>query len=98
MIAFEAGGAEKELASVGYLEQVKPNTWVKRTLERGTPRHATMDAADYDGDGDIDIAIGNFTFGNLTAPWVEIWENLTIDTAPVRRPAASPATPRGPAR
>jgi hypothetical protein len=99
MIAFEAGGAERQLTSVGYLEQVKPGTWAKRTLERGTPRHATLDAADYDGDGDVDIALGNFTFGSLTAPWIEVWENLTIDKAPVRRPAAAPpATPRGRAR
>jgi hypothetical protein len=87
MVAFDAGGAEKELASIGWLEQVGPATYVKRTLEMGRPRHPTIDAADYDRDGDIDIVVGNFAVAERQAPWIEVWENVTIDgsAAPARR-------------
>jgi hypothetical protein len=30
------------------------------TLEVGSPRHATLDVADFDEDGDLDIVVGNF--------------------------------------
>ncbi len=92
MIAFDAGGAEKRLASIGWLEHVGPGKYVKRTLEAGLPRHATIDAGDYDGDGDLDFAVGNFTFGNTPTPWIEVWENLTVDNRP--RDSADPNSRR----
>ena len=38
---------------------MKPNTF--RTCISG--RWLTMDAGDVDGDGDIDLALGNYTYG-----------------------------------
>lgn len=67
----------KNLPSIVWLEQTSPGRFVRHTLERGSPRHATLDAADYDKDGDIDLLIGNMV-GSAAAPaWVELWENLT---------------------
>ncbi len=77
MIAFEGGAAVRDVASIAFLEKAGPGKYIRRTLEKGLHRHATIDAADYDGDGDIDLVVGNMS--RTMAPWVEVWENLTID-------------------
>jgi len=65
------------LPSVVWLEQTRPGEFVKHTLEVGIPFHAAVDAADYDGDGDIDLAIGNFAAAQDMPASVEVWENVT---------------------
>jgi hypothetical protein len=80
MIAADVGAsAKKQLASIVWLEQTSKGVFAKRTLEMGLPAHATIDAADYDLDGDVDFAVGVFTFGTERAPSVELWENLRLD-------------------
>ena len=49
--------------------------FVKHTIETGFPRHATLDAADIDGDGDIDLVVGDFAANRPVPAWVEVWEN-----------------------
>jgi hypothetical protein len=67
-------------ASLVWLEQTQPGVFVRHTLERGG-RHVSLDAADYDGDGDVDLLTGSFRGDGGIA--VEVWEN---------RPAAASAS------
>jgi hypothetical protein len=72
-----------EFTSVGWLEQVGPGQFRLHTIEKGKLTHVTLDLGDFDGDGDVDVLVGNFvgfTFGKSDTgfksdTWVELWEN-----------------------
>ena len=82
---------EKTLAALVWLEQTKPGTFVRHTLEMGFPRHASLDVADIDADGDLDIVTGRFLMDRSAPDWVDVWTNqLKKPSGPDRAPV--PAT------
>jgi FG-GAP-like repeat len=80
--AFLAGGSEvddSDMPALVWLEQVKPGRFERRTLARRPPRHATLDLADVNSDGALDILVGNFTSDPVDMPWLELWVNKGKD-------------------
>ena len=76
--ALLAGGADVDeniLPALVWLEQTKPGTFARHTIEMGFPRHATLDVGDIDDDGDVDIVVGTFSMGKATVNWVDVWTN-----------------------
>jgi hypothetical protein len=64
---------EKTLPALVWLEQTKPGVFAKHTIEMGTPRHATLDVGDIDGDGLPDIVTGTFSIEEKATSWVDVW-------------------------
>ena len=80
-IANRAYVGDADMPALVWLAQVRPGEFERRTLERSFPRHASLDLADVDTDGDLDILVGNFASApDPNQPWVTLWENRKADS------------------
>jgi hypothetical protein len=82
-----------DLPSLVWLERTAGGTYDRHTLERGG-QHLSLDLADYDGDGDLDIVTANSLSG--AAGHAEVWEQRgmrPIRTDPPHPPLFSIAGP-----
>ncbi len=76
-----AGGVVNEFASAGVssivmLTQTEPGKFEPTTIESGLYNHISLEVADFDGNGQPDIAVGNFLRqGSPDEPDIEIWFN-----------------------
>jgi hypothetical protein len=75
MVALMEEGTASGLPSIVWLERTGRTTFTRHTLERGLPFHATLDAADFDRDGDVDLVVGNFSPQTPMPTWVNVWVN-----------------------
>jgi hypothetical protein len=81
-VPVEKGGGPVEggdPVSLAWLEQTEPGRFERHTLERGG-RRVSLDVGDDDGDGDLDLVVGNFR--GPGPAWLDVWEN---------RPPGSPS-------
>jgi len=67
-----------KVPSLLWIEQTQTGTFTPHTLEAHLCNHPTLALGDIDGDGDVDIAVGNNT-GSASRTPVEVWINSIGD-------------------
>jgi hypothetical protein len=75
----ERQGNLAPFTSIGWLEQTQKGVFVPHPLETGKLTHTTLDVADVDGDGDVDVVTGNFVGFTFTKSDTGFKADDTVD-------------------
>jgi FG-GAP-like repeat len=81
LIPHEVTGRYRDLRLVSLvcLEQTSPGQFLPHVLEIDNCHHAALEAGDFDRDGDVDLAVGNFNMNpEATLPDLSIWWNKLV--------------------
>jgi hypothetical protein len=74
--------ADHERGSIVWLRQTSPLQFEKRMLAEHLPRNADVQAADFDGDSDLDLVVASYGWRKVGATYY--LENQTVDWAEPR--------------
>ncbi|MCA9023196.1 MAG: VCBS repeat-containing protein, partial [Planctomycetaceae bacterium] len=70
---------QQQQNTVVWYEQQKPGEFIPHPLDYSYGQHAVIEAGDFDEDGDLDLAVGNFeareTGQKTSSEWFSIWWN-----------------------
>jgi len=74
--ALAGEAASRTLDSIVWLEQTGPGRFARHVIEQAACHHVTLEAGDFDGDGDVDLVTGNFdTSPGRLLPALTWWRN-----------------------
>lgn len=74
----DAEGAALEKASVIWLEQMPSGEFQRHVVEVRSANHADCELVDWDSDGDLDLCVAHFAWGNSAGRAISWFENLTV--------------------
>jgi hypothetical protein len=77
------------IESLIWLEQISPGDFRRHTLERGNCVHLSLDAADWDEDGVVDLAVGVWPSGPYQLDDTKTWDWVTLLHNKCKRPRAT---------
>ncbi len=75
---YPVGAASGPMDSIVYLEQSSPGKFERHRVEVGFPYHATLEAADFDADGDLDFAVGWQPHQGWREHSITVWWNQAV--------------------
>lgn len=64
-----------DFTAVAWFEQTRPGEFARHVVEKNTTRHMTVDAGDYDRDGDVDFVVGDAGVFEPASGWATTWRN-----------------------